>query len=311
MNALSKWNDFKGAAVQMDDYDLPRVGHIIGVGEDPIHALIDVESRGEGFDKYNRPIILFERHYFYRLLGPGKKRDRAVAAGLATAKWSRDSYNKNQYTLLKKAIEIDERAALMSCSWGMAQIMGANFAMCGYASVQAMVRAFMADEATHIEAMIRFCIASGIDDELRALEKAKTRAERIAIARQIARTYNGPAYEKNRYHTRIVNRLEWWQKKPDTPWSPDMAKGEQAAADLDNVVSDIVDEAMEEADSVEIAMPPAEKKSTTKRDATAGAAGGAAIVTLLLAFKDTISYGVVKIIDRIGDVFGWIGGLIQ
>ena len=44
------WNGFKGAAKRIDDIDLPKIGAQIGVGEDEIHALLDVESAGSGFD---------------------------------------------------------------------------------------------------------------------------------------------------------------------------------------------------------------------------------------------------------------------
>jgi len=45
---------FKGAARRLDDIDLPRIGHLIGVGEDELHAVIDVEARGSGFDSLGR-----------------------------------------------------------------------------------------------------------------------------------------------------------------------------------------------------------------------------------------------------------------
>jgi hypothetical protein len=38
------WAGFKGAAKRIEDVDLPRIGHMIGVGEDKIHAVLDVES---------------------------------------------------------------------------------------------------------------------------------------------------------------------------------------------------------------------------------------------------------------------------
>lgn len=39
---------FKGRAKRLDDVDLPRIGHQIGVGEDEIHAFMDVEAAGSG-----------------------------------------------------------------------------------------------------------------------------------------------------------------------------------------------------------------------------------------------------------------------
>ena len=45
---------FTGRAKRLEDIDLPRIGHEIGVGEDEIHAIIDVEAAGSGFDSKGR-----------------------------------------------------------------------------------------------------------------------------------------------------------------------------------------------------------------------------------------------------------------
>ena len=57
---MTKWNDFKGAAKRIEDTDLPRIGATIGVGEDELHAFMDVEAAGSGFDSAGRPKMLFE-----------------------------------------------------------------------------------------------------------------------------------------------------------------------------------------------------------------------------------------------------------
>jgi hypothetical protein len=67
--------EFRGPAKRLDDIDLPRIGHEIGVGEDEIHAVLTVESSGSGFDAKGRPKMLFEPHVFYRNLS-GANRDR-------------------------------------------------------------------------------------------------------------------------------------------------------------------------------------------------------------------------------------------
>jgi hypothetical protein len=98
--------NFKGAAKRIEDIDLPLIGREIGVGEDEIHAVLDVESAGSGFDKQGRPKMLFEPHIFWRELGPGAKRDKAAAAGLAYPKWKRN-YPPDSYPRLAKAMAID------------------------------------------------------------------------------------------------------------------------------------------------------------------------------------------------------------
>ena len=204
--------DFYGAAKRLDDIDLPAIGHEIGVGEDEIHALLDVESRGRGFDSSGRPVMLFEPHIFRRQLGPGAKRDRAVELGVAYEKWGERRYPLDSYPRLRTAMGISETAALMSSSFGLGQVMGFNHALAGYDTVQEMVRDFAEDEEHQLRAMVRFIKATGIDDELRRHDW-----------RGFARIYNGPGYERHGYHTRLKERYEWWSEKPDTPWQPAMS----------------------------------------------------------------------------------------
>lgn len=196
---------FVGKAKRLDDIDLPRIAKAIGVGEDELHAVLDVETSGTGFDSKGRPRMLFEPHIFYRELGPGSKRDRAVREGLAYPKWKR-GYPKDSYPRLERAMEIDDRAALRSASWGLGQIMGFNHSLAGYDSAEAMVLDFLDDEETHLEAMVTFIESAGLDDELRRHDW-----------RGFARGYNGSGYEKNGYHTKLAIRYAWWAKKADTP----------------------------------------------------------------------------------------------
>lgn len=201
--------NFQGAAKRLDDVDLPRIGARIGVSEDEIHAVDEVESLGTGFDARGRPLILPERHVFYRNLR-GERRDRAVAAGLAYPKWGAKPYPRTsdeRYALLERMMEIDETAAIMACSWGRYQVLAENFRAAGYDSPQAMVQAMMADEENHLEAMVNFVLSSGLDDELRAHRWAP-----------FAYGYNGAGYAKNQYDVKLDRAYRKWAKIPDTPW---------------------------------------------------------------------------------------------
>ena len=205
---MTDFKGFIGAAKRLDDIDLPRIASRIQCGEDELHALIDVETAGGGFDKLDRPRLLFEPHVFYRNL-TGTKRDEAVRSGLAYSKWGMKPYPKDSYPRLKQAMEIDETAALKSASWGLGQILGENHKMVGYATPQAMVLAFMADEESHLEAMVQFIIAAGIADDLKA--------HRWAV---VARVYNGAGYAANKYDVKLAAAYAKWAKIKDTPWTP-------------------------------------------------------------------------------------------
>lgn len=212
------WNDFRGAAARLDDLDLPRIGHRIGVGEDEIHAFIEVEASGSGFDKAGRPKMLFEPHVFYRNLA-GAARDLAVTRGLAYRTWRRGAYPADSYPRLVQAMAIDETAALKAASWGLGQVLGENHGAAGFDTVQAMVRAMMDDEAAHLEASIAFIESNHLDDELRRHDWSA-----------FARGYNGAGYAANGYHTKLAAAYAKWAKIPDTPWQP--GQGEAAATPM-------------------------------------------------------------------------------
>lgn len=203
---LADWNGFKGTAKRLDDIDLPKIGARIGVGEDEIHAFMDVESAGSGFDDQGRPKMLFEPHVFYRNL-TGEKRAQAVREGLAYPRWGQVKYPHDSYPRLTQAMAIDETAALKSASWGLGQVLGENYRMLGYESPQAMVMAFMNDEEAHLNGMVDFLIANHIDDDLRAHEWAL-----------VARVYNGPAFRKNGYDTKLAAAFKKWRGIRDTPY---------------------------------------------------------------------------------------------
>ena len=198
--------NFQGKAMRLDDIDLPRIGAQIGVGEDEIHAVLDVETRGGGFDKLGRPKMLFEPHIFYREL-EGEQRQKAVAQGLAYKIWGTRKYPKDSYDLLRRAMLINPDAALRSCSWGLGQIMGFNHKLAGYSNVASMVSAFLDDEETHLAAMVKFIEASGLDGHLRNHDW-----------RGFASGYNGPGYAKHGYHLKLARAYAKWSKIPDTPF---------------------------------------------------------------------------------------------
>ena len=115
---------WQGRAARIDDYDLPRIGHKIGVGEDLVHMILDVESRGFGFND-NGVILLFEEHVFHRCL-PKSRRAEAVRIGLAHPSW-RKNY-KDNYARFLRAYAFDKEAALKACSWGLGQVLAENHA---------------------------------------------------------------------------------------------------------------------------------------------------------------------------------------
>lgn len=206
---------FAGRAKRLEDIDLPRIAHEIGVGEDEIHAVMEVEAAGSGFDSKGRVKALYEPHIAWRQ-SKGEVRELLAKEGLAYPSWKRD-YPSDSYPRILKAYEIAGDVALMSTSWGLGQIMGFNHAAAGYKSARAMVESFADDEDNHLEAMIRFIVTNELDDEIRRHDWAG-----------FARGYNGAGYKANKYDTKLAAAFAKWRKIKDTPWSP--GQGEDAPA---------------------------------------------------------------------------------
>lgn len=204
--------DFKAVVARLRDEDLPRIGYSIGVGEDPIHAFLDVETSGGGYDDKGRLKALYEPHRAYKNAGRVSTalRDRFVKAGLAYLTWGTKPYPADSYPRIVQACAIDETVALLSTSWGIGQVLGENFKAAGYGSVQEMLRAYLSGgEAEQLDSAVRFIKANGLDKHLR---------ERNWTA--FATGYNGPAQAKNGYAAKLEARYRFWAAKPDTVWSP-------------------------------------------------------------------------------------------
>jgi hypothetical protein len=222
---VTDFRGFRGAAKPLEDLDLPRIGRKIDVGEDELHAFVDVESAGRGFGPEGRPIILYEPHVFYRQLPNDRKGPNwHLHPDICYPRWGAKPYPKTQdarYKQLERAIKIDEAAGLKACSWGLTQILGENYRAAGYDSVQEMVLAFMDDEDAHLEATVKVLQSMGIDDDLRA--------HRWAV---VAARWNGPGYAKNEYDVRLKRAYEKWRKIKDTLFTLELLRTATPGAEV-------------------------------------------------------------------------------
>ena len=206
------YSNFTGTARPLQSLEISKIAASIGCTEDHLHAVMEVETRGGGFDSQGRIKMLFEPHIFYREL-TGRHRELAVKKGLAYPRWGTKKYPKDSYPRLHEAQLIDRDAALRACSWGLGQIMGFNCKLAGYATAHAMVQDFKHSEETHLRAMVEFIKTSNLDDELRRADWAG-----------FARGYNGPGYAKHRYHLKLERAYLKWKKIPDTPFEIDRSE---------------------------------------------------------------------------------------
>lgn len=176
--------------------DVSQAARRLGCDVAALKAVIAVESSGSGFDAQGRPRVLFEPHYFWKLLPEGPLRDQAVAQGLAYEHWQPGRYPHvdGVWKQIEAACEISEDAALQSCSWGLGQIMGIHWQGSIYNSVADLVCDMAKSEKAQLDLMVGFIIRNNLDRHLRDLNWAA-----------FARSYNGPRYAENDYDEKLAN----------------------------------------------------------------------------------------------------------
>ena len=168
-------------------------------------AVAEVESGGKIYafvDGRNEPLIRFEGHYFDRRLS-GADQAKARAAGLANPKAGAVANPASQaarWKMLARASEINAQAAFESCSWGAGQVMGAHWEWLGFRSVTELVNLCRSGAAGQIELMAMFIRKAGLGGALRARDWEA-----------FAKGYNGPAYAKNAYHTKMAAAYKRWK----------------------------------------------------------------------------------------------------
>lgn len=168
----------------------------LGVEVAALRAILEKESSGSGFNADGTPKILYERHIMYQRLTEhfGLSTAEYWTTGRSDLVYSKGygagGYGKysEQPKKLEAAAKIDRTSALESCSWGIAQIMGYHWKLCGFDSVQGFVNAMYKSEDSQFEVFVKFLEGSDIVPYLKKLDWAN-----------VALRYNGKNYKQNNY----------------------------------------------------------------------------------------------------------------
>lgn len=175
---------------KLSQQDYIEAARILDCEVSDIMAVAEVESRGDGFQPNGIPKILFERHIFRRYTNGKYNASHPHLSGPqggykgGAAEWQR----------FQDAARLDKRAAMLSISMGKFQIMGFNFSLAGYHSVEQFHNAMFLGEGEQLKAFCRFIKNRKLDDELRDNRWAA-----------FAAGYNGSAYKQNQYDTKMAS----------------------------------------------------------------------------------------------------------
>lgn len=185
-------------ALSMADYQ--AVADELGVAVAAIRAVVQIEAgpQGKGFNPDHTPIINFDLTMFQQAarrhginLTKYKSTHPEVFAAPNVKKYG--TRQAAQYARLHAAMEIDTICALESTFWGMFQIGGFNWKLCGCSSVQEYVELTSYSEREQLELFAAFIRSTKLVPYLQRREWAK-----------FALRYNGPGYKKRGYDTKMA-----------------------------------------------------------------------------------------------------------
>jgi len=163
----------------------------LGIAPELVQTVARVESQGDpkGF--------LFEPHVFSKLTNHIYDQTRP---DLSYPKWDKTKYPKHKEDRLVqfgKAVYLEPLRAYESASWGLFQIMGYHFKVCGYSSALAMSAILQSSVEANVTAFGKILQSMYLIDTLRAKEWEK-----------FAKIYNGPEYKLNNYHIKMQNEYD-------------------------------------------------------------------------------------------------------
>ena len=187
----------------LDDDQIRSLAAQHGIDYPTLKAIIDVESRGDGFLVNGRATILFERHKFFNEV----VKVRGLAEAESLAKANPDIINRTgggykgylkEWERLEKAMKLSVNGdlvegAIRSASWGLGQIMGFHAERLGYPNAFYMFAECMRSEGGQLEAMLRFCMS----------DPSLARAIKNKDWKTLAKLYNGANYAVNQYDKKL------------------------------------------------------------------------------------------------------------
>lgn len=180
--------------------DYARAADSLGVDVAAIHAVVEVEAGAnhKGIWEEGKPLVAFSAKAFR-----AQARKRNISLTKLSASYpdilaapkpkKYGSYEAAQYARLQQAMAIDSTAAIYSAFWGMFQISGQHWKLCGCQSTADFAARMSTSEREQLAMFVVFLQNTGMDANLREHQWAR-----------FARRYNGPSYARRGYHTKLA-----------------------------------------------------------------------------------------------------------
>ncbi|MBD5250012.1 MAG: N-acetylmuramidase family protein [Barnesiella sp.] len=180
---------------RLTEDDFRTVADELGVEVAAIKAVVEIEAgkTHQGFSAPQKPLVNFDLSMFRSLASRrGVSLGRYMSSHPDVFKSGRRT-QPEVFSRLESAMQIDTTLAVEATFWGMFQIGGFNWQKCGVSSPEEFVRLMSRSERDQLELFAGFIVNTDLLKHLRNKNWA-----------QFARGYNGPAYARRGYHTRLA-----------------------------------------------------------------------------------------------------------
>ena len=177
---------------ELTDKDFEKVAKELDVEVAAMKAVVVIEAGKamKGFCAPGVPIVNFDRVMYNKYKSKAKNKagdkNQKVPKGLT-------GHALKEWTELVDARKQNYEGANMGTFWGMFQIGGFNYKLCGCQSVDEFVKRMAYSELEQLQLFALFITNTGMLDSLRQKNWAA-----------FARKYNGPSYAKRGYHTKMA-----------------------------------------------------------------------------------------------------------
>lgn len=193
-------NDEKERYLHLTEKDFELVANELQIEVAVIKAVVEIEAGKamKGFWAPGIPVINFDRAMYTRYKNKVPSNEGAqgesVPEGLS-------GYALKEWKELINARKVNAQGANMGTFWGMFQIGGFNYKICGCENVNEFVKRMAYSELEQLQLFAVFITNSGMVESLRKKDWST-----------FARKYNGSSYAKRGYHTKMASAYARYSK---------------------------------------------------------------------------------------------------
>ena len=186
--------------LHLTESDFRLVADELDVEVAVIKAVVEIEAGKamKGFWAPGIPVINFDRSMYLKY---GRKAESNAGAEGEKVPDGLTGYALKEWTELINARKKNAQGANLGTFWGMFQIGGFNYKLCGCLSVDEFVKRMAYSELEQLQLFAVFITNSGMLESLRKKDW-----------KTFARKYNGPSYAKRGYHTKMAKAYAVYSK---------------------------------------------------------------------------------------------------